>query len=62
MLKFHATFDDGELVLTPVFGHWFIVNEGQTWKLFEYSEGGDEQFIMGYPTLTEAHDAALKLT
>ena len=62
MIKFHSTFDDRELVLTPVFGHWFIVNEAQTWKLFGYSEGGDEQFIMGYPTLTEAHDAALKLT
>ena len=61
MIQFHTTFDDGELILIPALGHWYITNEGQNWKVFEYDEDDEGIFVDVYSTLTEAHDAALKL-
>lgn len=61
MFNFTATFDDGELMLIPILGDWYIVNEGQNWKVFQFNEVDEGCFVKAYPSLTEAHDAALEL-
>jgi len=62
MINFYTEFDNGELTLSPIIGCWFVVNEGKQWKLYEFQDCGETHFIIAYPTLTEAHDAALELT